>query len=105
MSDDAKKQVLRRWLTGVWGGGNLQLVDQLASPNYAYRTPTDGEVSGPEAIKGMVSTFRAALPDLTASIDQQVAEDDVVVTRGVARGTHRGELAGIAATGRAVTIP
>src|SRR5256885_7818598 len=105
MSDDAKKQMAQRWLTEVWGGGNLALVDQLVSPSYAYRTPTDGEVRGPEAIKGLVSTFRTALPDLTASIDEQVAEGDVVVTRGVARGTHRGELGGIAATGRSVAFP
>lgn len=105
MSDEARKHLLRRWILEVWGGGNLSLVDQLVSPTYVYSAPGLGEFRGPNAIKELVSTFRTAFPDLTNTIEEQIAEAGVVVTRGTARGTHRAPLAGIAATGRSVTIP
>ena len=52
----------------------------------------------------LVATYRAALPDLLVECDLQVAEDDRVVTRWTARGTHRGYLGAIGPTGRPVVI-
>jgi predicted ester cyclase len=37
-------------------------------------------------------------------VDDQFAEGDKVATRWTARGTHTGEIAGIAPTGRDVTV-
>jgi predicted ester cyclase len=39
------------------------------------------------------------------TVDEQIAEGDKVVTRFTARGTHRAPLAGVAASGRFVTVP
>jgi predicted ester cyclase len=47
---------------------------------------------------------RGAFPDLRLSIEEQVAEGDRVVTRVTFRGTHRGEFAGVAPTGREVAF-
>jgi len=56
----------------------------------------------------MLFTFqrvlRPAFPDLKVEIHDQVSEGDKVTTRKTLRGTHRGELLGIAATDEAVTI-
>lgn len=46
---------------------------------------------------------RSALPDLSATIEDQIAEGDRVVTRVTFRGTHRGTFRGVAPTGRPVT--
>ncbi len=46
----------------------------------------------------------SAFPDLTHTIEQQVVEGDIVVTRGTMSGTHRGEFFGVAPTGRRVTF-
>jgi predicted ester cyclase len=48
--------------------------------------------------------LRGAFPDLTVRIDEQVAEDDKVVTRKTFLGTHLGEFMGIPPTGRPVAI-
>lgn len=50
----------------------------------------------------MRASFVRALPDFHVTIDQQVAEGDVVATRVTIRGTHRGEFHGIPPTGKAV---
>ena len=44
-------------------------------------------IAGPLAIVG---TFRAALPDIHLENDALIAEDDRVVQRWTARGTHTG---------------
>lgn len=49
--------------------------------------------------------YRAAFPDLHVQIEDQLAEGDRVATRWTGTGTHNGELAGIPATGKQVTLP
>jgi predicted ester cyclase len=48
--------------------------------------------------------FRTAFPDLHGTIEDQIAEGDKVVMRMTYRGTHQGELMGIPATGKPVTM-
>ena len=48
--------------------------------------------------------MREAFPDLEITIEEQIAEGDKVLTRFRTRGTHQGELWGIAPTGKEVEI-
>jgi predicted ester cyclase len=48
--------------------------------------------------------YRNAFPDVQMSLEDQVAEGDMVVTRWIASGTHQGEFMGIAPTGDRVTV-
>lgn len=48
--------------------------------------------------------WRDAFPDLTITVDRQVAENDMVAVRWTARGTNTGAGNGIPATGRSVQI-
>ena len=48
--------------------------------------------------------LRQGFPDLRLTIEDQIAEDDRVVTRVTFHGTHSGEFAGVAATGRPVAF-
>ena len=47
-----------------------------------------------ECNRQLAEMYFTAFPDLTVTIDDQVAEGDKVVTRWTARGTHQGELSG-----------
>ena len=44
------------------------------------------------------------MPDLTYTVDDQVAEGDKVVSRYTATGTHQGEFFGVAATGNRIEM-
>ncbi len=44
--------------------------------------------------------FRSAFPDLHLTVEDQIQENEQVVTRFAIRGTHRGDLMGLRATGR-----
>ena len=48
--------------------------------------------------------YQAAFEDGMVTIDDMIAEGDLVVTRWTGRGTHTGELMGIAPTGKEVTV-
>jgi predicted ester cyclase len=54
-----------------------------------------------------MTALLAAFPGLQFTVDEQLSAGDggdVVVTRFTARGTHRGDLLGIAPTGKSVTF-
>jgi steroid delta-isomerase-like uncharacterized protein len=55
---------------------------------------------GTEAYKRFYVELRNASPDITFTVEDQVAEGDKVVTRWTARGTHLGMYAGMPPSGR-----
>ena len=62
------------------------------------------EVVGPQGVERLADFLLPAIPDLRIDLDDVVAEGDKVVVRLTLRGTHRGDLAGIAPTGRAIEV-
>ena len=52
----------------------------------------------------MVKMSLSAFPDGQITIEDQIAEGDKVVVRWAAYMTHRGEFAGIPATGKQLTV-
>jgi predicted ester cyclase len=57
-----------------------------------------------EGIKQIVQTYLSAFPDLAYTVEEQVAEGDMVVTRWRARGTHQGEFMGVAPSGNTIEV-
>jgi steroid delta-isomerase-like uncharacterized protein len=105
MSEE-NKTLVRRYFEEIWDKGNLNLIDELFTTDFVRHGPTgtEGEVRGLESFKGLVSTYRTALPDLRVPIEDLIAEGDRVVTRWTARGTHHGELMGNAPTGNQASV-
>jgi steroid delta-isomerase-like uncharacterized protein len=97
------KAVVRRVLDAL-NQGKLDEAAGFFASDYVWHGPGT-EVHGPEGWKQLAETYRNAFPDIVCTIDDQIAEGDKVATRFTARGTHRGELAGVAASGRYVTVP
>ena len=48
-----------------------------------------GEVRGIESFKNVLAMFRSAVPDLHIIVEDQIQENDKVVTRFVLRATQR----------------
>jgi steroid delta-isomerase-like uncharacterized protein len=100
----ANKELSRRF-TELFSTGDEALAEEILAPDGVFHgTSGDGELRGIAEMKAFVAGFRGAFPDARSSVVDQVAEDDKVVTRWRARGTHRGELGPIAATGREFEI-
>ena len=104
MSSERNKTIVRRALEEPWKG-NLDVVDELIARDYVGHDPANpAPLHGPEGVKEFISTYRSAYPDARITVEQQLAEGDMVATRWTARGTHEGDLLGIAPTGKRVTV-
>ena len=102
---DGNKFVIRRSFEELWNKGNLSLADELFAPNYAHHDPSTPDVGrGPESEKKRATLYRTAFPDLQLTIEDIIAEGETVMARWSCRGTHKGDLSGIAPTGKQVTI-
>ncbi|TMK69023.1 MAG: ester cyclase [Actinobacteria bacterium] len=102
---DASKRLVRRLIDEAYNDGRLDVVDELFVPDAVVHDPAlQHDVAGVNAIKEMIGGFRRAFPDFVVLVDDQVAEGDRVALRWTARGTHQGDLWGIAATGKEITI-
>jgi steroid delta-isomerase-like uncharacterized protein len=52
----------------------------------------------------VIGMIRSAIPDLRRSVEAQFCEGDTVVTRFTDSGTHRGDLLGVPASGKPVSV-
>ena len=102
---DANKNILRRLFDEVWNKGNLPVTDQLFASTYTHHDPSTPDFGrGPESEKKRATLYRTAFPDLHLTIEDVIAEGETVMTRWSCRGTHKGELNGVAPTGKQFTI-
>ena len=105
MGAEENKALVRRGTEEAWNKGNLAIVDELFADSYvSHGASSSQEVHGPQGAKQFVNQYRVAFPDTRITIEEQIAEGDLVASRWTGRGTHRGELMGIPPTGKAVTV-
>lgn len=99
------KAAVARFNRDVIERGDEAAFRELVAPGFVNRSAPPGSPSGPEGMQYFFETIlRPALPDLSVEIHDQIAEGDRVTTRKTIRGTHRGELLGVPATGKPVAI-
>lgn len=104
MSEE-NKAVVRRVFDEVLSGGDFPAVDELFTAGYHDHDPAnDEDTRGPEGVKEEIGGYRAAMPDLRFTIEDQLAEGDRVATRFSCTATHQGELLGAPATGNSVAL-
>jgi steroid delta-isomerase-like uncharacterized protein len=100
----AENKRLAREAIRIWTTGDLDAADDIYAPNYVnhqHHNPGDPQdLHGVEAMKSFAAEFRRAFPDFHDSIDIQVAEDDLEVTRFTSTGTHRGTFMGVEPTNK-----
>jgi steroid delta-isomerase-like uncharacterized protein len=104
MSAEKNKAIFRRYVEEVGNEGKLELADEIFDRYLAHQPDGSALERGPEDVKRFMGEFQEAFPDFHTEIEDQIAEDDKVVTRWTMRGTHRGEFRGIAPTGNALEI-
>lgn len=73
------------------------LVPELCAPNYTAYIGGYPPVNR-DGHNQMALMFYGAFPDLKQTVEDTIAEGDKAVLRFTMRGTHRGDLMGIAAT-------
>jgi steroid delta-isomerase-like uncharacterized protein len=98
------KAIILRSEAELWSRGNLAVADELYSTDFICHFVGGTEWKGTSGIKGQVAGHRDAFPDWNENVDDIIAEGDRVVIRFTSTGTQRGEFAGMAPSGKKVTI-
>jgi steroid delta-isomerase-like uncharacterized protein len=102
---EANKELVQAFIQELFTKGDLDAVDRYLAQDFVnHDPPFPGVPDGPEGMRQAAALFRQALPDWHSDLHQLVAEDDVVVERFTASGTHQGELMGVPGTGRTVAL-
>jgi predicted ester cyclase len=99
---EENKAQFRRTYEEVLNQGDLSGVDKLIAPEFLNHEAPPGRDRGPESMRGLATMLRTAFPDLRFTIEELVAEGDIVAGRLTMGGTHEGPLMGMPPTGRSV---
>ena len=86
--------------------GDLEAVDEMMAPDFVSRTSLlSVQEHDREGVKWVTAQLAAAVSNASVHFEDQVAQGDKVVTRFSAHATHdRGELMGVAPSGREITF-
>jgi predicted ester cyclase len=101
--DGSPRHVFERFIGEAFNGGNVRVLNELISTDHVSHLPS-GDHYGPEGVRIDIATFRGAFPDLELVINEVIESDDLLVCRYTIRGTHQGQLLGIAPSDHRVRI-
>lgn len=86
MSANANKMLVRRYIDEVINTGNVDRIDSFISPSYVEVFEGKRFPLGIDGAKEHIHGVRATYPDLTLTVDHQIAEGEWVATSITARG-------------------
>jgi steroid delta-isomerase-like uncharacterized protein len=99
MHTDTNKEIVRRFVDEIFVKGNAGVVDELLAPDFASHTfPSTGD--GRADMRAAIERVHGALSNVTFTVDELVAEGDLVAALLTASATQTGELMGMPASGR-----
>jgi predicted ester cyclase len=104
MSAEENMALARRFLE-AYVKGDLDTVDKMLAPHFVSHIKLfPGQAPDREGVKWSIARLSAAISNVSTFVEDQVAAGDKVVTRVSVRATHdRGELMGVAPSGKEMT--
>jgi predicted ester cyclase len=94
----------------VWNEGDLDYIDELYSPDFVLRAlwqnpslGSSGEADK-QGAKEVIERWLQGFPDMHVTIEEQLAQDDLVVSRHFGTATHTAPFQGIQPTGKKITM-
>jgi predicted ester cyclase len=105
MSLEENKAIARRHFEELWTKGDLAVADEIYAPvavGHCGNLPDQTDY--PECEKDLVRQDRVAFPNGTATVEDQIAEGDKVLTRWRFRATHTGPLYGNPPSGGEISV-
>lgn len=94
---EENKQLVRHAVE-QYNNKNYDIFDEEYAEDAVDHGPM-GDKKGPEGAKEGLKMLHAAFPDLEITLDELIAEGDIVAIRSTHRGTHEGTFMGIEPTG------
>jgi steroid delta-isomerase-like uncharacterized protein len=106
VTPEENKQRVLHYIDEIFNKGNLEATKEAWTEDIAFYSPIQDEpVVGIEDLKEYVIDIRRAFEGFHFTVEEAVAERDVVAVRITHRGRHTGTWAGIPPTGRDIAVP
>jgi predicted ester cyclase len=101
MSSQQYKTIVRRVNEEAFSAdGDLSVIDEFVAADLVDHTAPPALQHGNQSLKQLALIWRQAFPDLKVTVQDILAEGDLVVIAWSGGGTHLGELMGIPPTGK-----
>lgn len=104
MDPEDARRFARDRVEALFNRGELDRVEEFVTHDFVNHEAWEGEDPGFEGFRLRLGRLREAFPDLHMEVEEVVADGDLVAYRATLTGTHRGELLGMAPTGRSFRV-
>lgn len=84
--------------------GNLDVVDEVLTPDHFTPNIFGGGPNGPQGLKCLITMFRIAFPDLHCTLEDEIRQGDKLAAHWTMRGTHKGLFLGNPPTGKQMQV-
>lgn len=101
---EANEQLAYRFHMDIFQEGKLDAADEILTDDFYWHGGFAPPEPGPGGVKEVATSVIGAFPDRKITHHETVAQGDKVLIRWSMTGTHDGELMGIPATGKPMTI-
>ena len=105
MSLEENKACVRQLYEKVFNRKNLAAIDDYFAADVIDHSLPPGVPGGSEGVKLTIGMFVGAFPDMHLTVEDLIAEGDMVVARWTLRGTHQGASLGMPPTGKQFAMP
>lgn len=89
MISENKKIVVEKWFQEYFTKGNVDILDELTAPNFAYHTRKGGK-STTDELKTFMSWYREVFHDDEWTLDDFIEQDSKLVVRYTGWMTYKG---------------
>jgi steroid delta-isomerase-like uncharacterized protein len=107
VAGENSKALIQRVYEEIFNQRKLEAVDELFASDFVSHivNPLPGQpLRGPEAVRWYAHVLQQAFPDLRASVEQTIAEDDKIASRVCWTGTHTGQFVYLPPTGKRIKV-
>ena len=99
----SNEALVRRFFEEFCNDRRGDVADELIAADYVSHGPQAPQAEGPDGVRERVGLYQEAV-DGHWTVEEIMSAGDRVVARWTGTGTHRGELMGIDATGKPISV-
>ena len=97
------KAILNHLYEELWSKRNLSILDEVYSPEVLYHTPSM-ELHNLDELKNLFNDYSLAFHDSNVTVKDQIAKDDMIVTKWAFEGVHKGKFGELPPTGNKIKL-
>ena len=101
-TQDRNLHLIERFYHEMWNRFDKTIIPEILTEDLQFRGSLGQSKRGYAEFGEYVDFIQRAFPDFANKIEESISEGDKAFARLTYRGTHRGEVFGIAPTGRSI---